>query len=90
MLSLLAGADGVVRGHRSGLLTAADYNNLAQCESLDDIKLNLVQPTKDTVDHSTLDSAPFCLAKEGQISLAILYNVPSTVEPKRFRAFTGS
>jgi len=33
----------VVRGHRSGLLTAADYNNLAQCESLDDIKLNLVR-----------------------------------------------
>lgn len=33
--------DGVVRGHRSGLLTSADYNNLAQCESLDDIKLNL-------------------------------------------------
>jgi hypothetical protein len=37
-------ADAVVRGHRSGLLTAADYNNLAQCESLDDIKLNLVRP----------------------------------------------
>ena len=36
-------ADAVVRGHRSGLLTAADYNNLAQCESLDDIKLNLVR-----------------------------------------------
>ena len=35
-------ADAVVRGHRSGLLTSSDYNNLAQCESLDDIKLNLV------------------------------------------------
>ncbi|KAK9822704.1 hypothetical protein WJX81_004748 [Elliptochloris bilobata] len=33
--------DGVVRGHRSGLLTTADYNNLCQCETLDDIKLNL-------------------------------------------------
>lgn len=32
----------MVRGHRSGLLSTADYNNLAQCESLDDIKLNLV------------------------------------------------
>ena len=32
----------MVRGHRSGLLTSSDYNNLAQCESLDDIKLNLV------------------------------------------------
>ncbi len=37
-------ADGVVRGHRSGLLTTADYNNLCQCETLDDIKLNLVRP----------------------------------------------
>jgi len=36
-------ADGVVRGHRSGLLTTADYNNLCQCETLDDIKLNLVR-----------------------------------------------
>eukprot|EP00884_Botryococcus_braunii_P018056 jgi/Botrbrau1/4934/Bobra.0122s0016.1 len=33
--------EGVVRGHKSGLLTTADYNNLCQCESLDDIKLNL-------------------------------------------------
>lgn len=32
-----------MRGHRSGLLTVADYNNLTQCETLDDIKLNLVR-----------------------------------------------
>ena len=37
-------ADGVVRGHRSGLLKPTDYNNLCQCETLDDIKLNLVCP----------------------------------------------
>ena len=37
-------SDAVVRGHRSGLLTTADYNNLCQCETLDDIKLNLVSP----------------------------------------------
>ncbi len=42
-------ADAVVRGHRSGLLTAADYNNLAQCESLDDIKLNLVRTLRAAV-----------------------------------------
>lgn len=36
-------AEGVCRGYRSGLLTVADYNNLSQCESLDDIKLNLVR-----------------------------------------------
>jgi V-type H+-transporting ATPase subunit d len=35
-------AEAIVRGHRAGLLTVADYNNLCQCETMDDIKLNLV------------------------------------------------
>lgn len=33
--------EALVRGYRSGLLTASDYNNLCQCDSLDDIKLHL-------------------------------------------------
>lgn len=33
--------EAIVRGYRSGLLTATDYNNLCQCETLDDIKLHL-------------------------------------------------
>ncbi|KAK4338988.1 hypothetical protein RND71_040450 [Anisodus tanguticus] len=33
--------EAIVRGHISGLLTAADYNNLCQCETLDDIKMHL-------------------------------------------------
>lgn len=33
--------DAVVRGHRTGLLSSAEYNSIAQCESLEDIKLNL-------------------------------------------------
>eukprot|EP00879_Flechtneria_rotunda_P004408 GHRR01004659.1.p1 GENE.GHRR01004659.1~~GHRR01004659.1.p1 ORF type:complete len:352 (+),score=83.00 GHRR01004659.1:204-1259(+) len=33
--------EAIVRGHKSGLLTIPDYNNLTQCELLDDIKLNL-------------------------------------------------
>ncbi|KVI09093.1 ATPase, V0 complex, c/d subunit [Cynara cardunculus var. scolymus] len=33
--------EAIVRGHRSGLLTVADYNNLCQCETLDDIKMHL-------------------------------------------------
>lgn len=37
------GAEAIVRGYKQGLLTAADYNNLCQCESLDDIKLYLVR-----------------------------------------------
>jgi hypothetical protein len=39
----LALAEAIVRGHKSGLLTVPDYNNLTQCEALDDIKLNLVR-----------------------------------------------
>ena len=38
----LSAAEAVVRGHKSGLLTTADYNNLCQCENLDDVKLHLV------------------------------------------------
>lgn len=39
---LLFVAEAIVRGHKTGLLTVPDYNNLTQCEALDDIKLNLV------------------------------------------------
>ncbi len=35
--------EGLLRGYRGGLLTSADYNNLCQCENLDDIKLHLVR-----------------------------------------------
>lgn len=38
-------AEAVVRGFKLGLLSSADYNNLSQCETLDDIKLYLVSPT---------------------------------------------
>jgi len=33
--------EALVRGFRSGILTSADYSNLVQCESLDDMKLHL-------------------------------------------------
>ena len=38
--------ESIVRGHRTGLLTVPDYNNLCQCENLEDIKLNLVGKSK--------------------------------------------
>jgi V-type H+-transporting ATPase subunit d len=41
--------EAAVRGHRAGLLTAADYGALAQCESLEDVRLFL----------SGTDYAPF-------------------------------
>lgn len=33
--------EAIVRGYRSGMLTSSDYNNLCQCENLDDIKMHL-------------------------------------------------
>jgi len=33
--------EGIVRGYHLGLLTRADYDNLTQCEVLDDLKLHL-------------------------------------------------
>lgn len=36
-------AEAIVRGHKAGLFSAAEYNNLCQCESLEDIKLHLVR-----------------------------------------------
>lgn len=33
--------EAVVRGHKSGLLSTSDYNNLCQCETLEDVKLHL-------------------------------------------------
>lgn len=33
--------EGLLRGYRGSLLTAADYTNLSQCENLDDVKLHL-------------------------------------------------
>ncbi|PRQ26721.1 putative ATPase, V0 complex, c/d subunit [Rosa chinensis] len=33
--------EAIIRRHRAGFLTAANYNNLCQCETLDDIKIDL-------------------------------------------------
>ena len=33
--------EAIMRGHGAGLLTALDYNNLCQCENLNDIKMHL-------------------------------------------------
>ena len=36
-------AEGLVRGMRSSFLLDADYHHLTQCESLDDVRLNLTE-----------------------------------------------
>jgi len=35
--------EAILRGYRSGILTQTDYNNLVQCDVLDDIRLHLTQ-----------------------------------------------
>jgi V-type H+-transporting ATPase subunit d len=35
--------EALLRGYRSGILTVADYNNLAECDVLDDMRLHLAQ-----------------------------------------------
>ena len=60
--------EAVVRGHKAGLLRQNDYHNLFQCETLEDLKLNLVSESKkrsfffSTIDvffsTSTLTSRP--------------------------------
>ncbi|KAG5178388.1 V0 complex, c/d subunit of ATPase [Tribonema minus] len=39
--------EALVRGFKSGFLTEADYNNLCQCENLDDVRLNLQESDYD-------------------------------------------
>lgn len=39
--------EGLVRGYRSGFLDDVDYHHLTQCESLDDVKLNLQETDYD-------------------------------------------
>ena len=51
MTAPLLPAEAVVRGHKSGLFTSADYNNLCQCESLEDIKLHLVSHAPYVLPH---------------------------------------
>ncbi|ROV92585.1 hypothetical protein VMCG_08922 [Cytospora schulzeri] len=33
--------EGIVRGYRNGLLTSSNYSNMTQCETIDDLKLQL-------------------------------------------------
>jgi hypothetical protein len=60
-----AHAEAILRGHRSGLLTVPDYNNLTQCEALDDIKLNLVrQAAWSTAQWQAQSCWLFCMAQK--------------------------
>lgn len=55
-------AEGIVRGYKLGLLTSTDYNNLSQCENLEDIKLYL----------TGTDYAPFISNEAGPLHTTAL------------------
>ncbi|KAI9505001.1 H(+)-transporting V0 sector ATPase subunit d [Coemansia spiralis] len=54
--------EGVVRGYRDGLITKPQYSNLTQCETMDDLKLQL----------ATTDYAPFLQNEPSPISTSTL------------------
>ncbi|KAK9474609.1 V0 complex, c/d subunit of ATPase [Dipodascopsis tothii] len=54
--------EGIVRGYRAGLLTSANYVNLTQCDSLEDLKLQL----------SATDYGSFLANVPGQLSTSII------------------
>ncbi|KAI5816805.1 vacuolar ATP synthase subunit D1 [Pyronema omphalodes] len=43
--------EGIVRGYRNSLLTSQNYNNLTQCETLDDLKLQLAPSYGDVLNN---------------------------------------
>jgi hypothetical protein len=58
--------EAVVRGHKAGLLRQNDYHNLFQCETLDDLKLNLVRRRRGKEDEENLrffDRRSGCLSR---------------------------
>ncbi|KAK9366344.1 V0 complex, c/d subunit of ATPase [Lipomyces kononenkoae] len=54
--------EGIVRGYRSGLLTSAMYSNLTQCDTLEDLKLQL----------SATDYGNFLANVPGSLSTSII------------------
>ncbi|KAK9480222.1 V0 complex, c/d subunit of ATPase [Lipomyces japonicus] len=54
--------EGIVRGYRSALLTSANYSNLTQCDTLEDLKLQL----------SATDYGNFLANVPGQLSTSII------------------
>ncbi|KAK9235814.1 V0 complex, c/d subunit of ATPase [Lipomyces kononenkoae] len=54
--------EGIVRGYRSGLLTSAIYSNLTQCDTLEDLKLQL----------SATDYGNFLANVPGSLSTSII------------------
>lgn len=66
--------EGIVRGFRSGFLTDNDYNNLCQCESLEDVKLNLQETDYDQFLAQESRVTPAALQDKATRKLVIEFN----------------
>ncbi|XP_028919589.1 V-type proton ATPase subunit d 2 [Ornithorhynchus anatinus] len=56
--------EGLVRGFKAGLLTQQDYNNLVQCETLEDLKIHL----------QTTDYGNFLASQTGPLTVSTIDN----------------
>eukprot|EP00752_Nemacystus_decipiens_P001306 g1296.t1 len=66
--------EGLVRGYRSGFLTDMDYNNLCQCESLEDVKLNLQETDYDQFLSQENKVTPAALQDKATKKLVVEFN----------------
>eukprot|EP00903_Cladosiphon_okamuranus_P007218 g7006.t1 len=66
--------EGLVRGYRSGFLSDMDYNNLCQCESLEDVKLNLQETDYDQFLSQENKVTPAALQDRATKKLVVEFN----------------
>jgi len=77
--------EGILRGYHIGLLTRADYGNLTQCDSLDDLKLHL-QSTSYGSDFLVNEPSPLhttTIAEQSTLKMVEEFNYlrANSVEP---------
>ena len=73
--------EAVVRGHKAGLLRQNDYHNLFQCETLDDLKLNLVRETLFSSLTPTTTRCLFSLSLSLSTSTSLAFLILLTPRP---------
>jgi V-type H+-transporting ATPase subunit d len=77
--------EALIRGMRCSFLSDADYHHITQCETLEDVKLNLSETDyADAVaDMSTLTPSDLQAAAVEKVSLSVCINVWAWVGPWR-------
>mmetsp|Transcript_15527 Transcript_15527/g.23126 ORF Transcript_15527/g.23126 Transcript_15527/m.23126 type:complete len:401 (-) Transcript_15527:77-1279(-) len=66
--------EALVRGFRSSFLTEYDYNNLTQCENLDDVRLNLQETDYDQFLSSQTKVTPALIQEKATTKLVKEFN----------------